>query len=196
VIYLVRHGESEWNLARRTQGQIEHPHLTEAGRTQARAAARALVADLGSRSATRVVTSDLTRAVETADVIVGVLGIDVRTDARLRERSLGQLEGLPYETSFAIAAEHDWTDPDKRIAGGESRREVARRMSAALGDLDTDAVTVVVSHGDAIRTVLAGRIGCRSHQPVWFEVPNGSVAVLDHGAELRWLPVDVSVTSP
>ncbi|WP_257953364.1 phosphoglycerate mutase family protein [Nocardioides sp. B-3] len=69
-VYLVRHGQSEWNVLRLTRGQTMHPRLTPTGRAQAAAAADSLALGLASRPV-RLLTSDLTRAVETADIIGG-----------------------------------------------------------------------------------------------------------------------------
>src|SRR5690606_8371940 len=70
-VYLVRHGQSQWNLRRLTQGQTPHPPLTELGRSQSAAAAELIAADLDDLGLTaqRLVSSDLTRAVETAETI-------------------------------------------------------------------------------------------------------------------------------
>ena len=164
MIYLVRHGESEWNVAQRTQGQTRLPQLTEHGRAQAQAAARALLADIGSTPVSCVVSSDLVRAVQTAEIVAGVLGTRLCVDARLREQSLGSFEGLSYAESFAAGSAFDWSDPDLRVGGGESLREMATRMTTALSDFADELITtgaiVVVSHGDAIRAaLLAARVG-------------------------------------
>jgi len=193
MIFLVRHGESDWNVARRTQGQAAHPRLTEVGRAQARAVADALFAELGPAAVTTIVSSDLARAVQTAEIIAGVTGAGVRTDPRLREQSLGTLEGLGYEESLAAGSALDWSDPDVRPGGGESPREVAARMTAALSDLPQESITVVVSHGDAIRCALVGRSG-GAFGGEWIEVPNGSAAVLDGDEPVRWLAVARPVT--
>jgi broad specificity phosphatase PhoE len=197
VIYLVRHGESEWNVAQRTQGQTWHPRLTGHGCAQAQAAARALLADLGSTPVSCVVSSDLVRAVQTAEIVAGVLGARMCVDARLREQSLGSFEGLSYAESFAAGSAFDWSDPDLRVGGGESLREMATRMTTALSDfadeLNTTGAIVVVSHGDAIRALLAGRVGAFPGAGTWVDVPNGSVAVLDGTNGARWLAVDLPV---
>jgi broad specificity phosphatase PhoE len=197
VIYLVRHGESEWNVAQRTQGQTRHPRLTEHGRAQAQAAARTLLADIGSTPVSCVVSSDLVRAVQTAEIIAGVLGSRRCVDARLREQSLGSFEGLSYAESFAAGSAFDWSDPDLRVGGGESLREMATRMTTALSDVADELINsgaiVVVSHGDAIRALLAARVGALPGAGTWVDVPNGSVAVLDGTNGARWLAVDLPV---
>jgi len=69
--YLVRHGQSEWNLRRLTQGQTVHPPLTQLGRDQARRAAALIADDLSAFGlpVTRIVSSDLVRAVQTAEAL-------------------------------------------------------------------------------------------------------------------------------
>ena len=91
-VHLVRHGQSEWNVLRLTQGQTPHPALTELGRKQAAMAAETLALDLAGRPL-RLLTSDLVRAVETARIIGDRLGVEPVPDERLREQHLGSLQG-------------------------------------------------------------------------------------------------------
>jgi probable phosphoglycerate mutase len=170
ALYLVRHGQSAWNAARLTQGQTPHPELTELGRRQARTAAEAIAAQVSG--AVVIISSDLRRAVQTADEIAAVLNVPVRLDARLREQSLGTLEGLPYERSWALAGEHDWSDPGLPVAGGESWAQLTSRVGAALAEVDLAVPTVLVSHGDAIRAMLGV---LTSGQSDGFGLPTGSV---------------------
>lgn len=182
MIYLVRHGQSEWNLARRTQGQIPHPGLTGLGHRQARAAALVVGADAGATGGppTSVVTSDLVRAVQTGTILAGALGGAPRVDRRWREQGFGRLEGLGYEaTSAALTAAADLA-----AAGGESDRQVAGRVAAALGDLDPSEVTVVVTHGDTIRCLLA-HLGATAGGGDCEPVANGAVIALDPASGWR-----------
>ena len=182
-VYLVRHGQSEWNVLRLTQGQTAHPPLTALGRSQAAAAAEILASELGGRA--RLLTSDLVRAVETARIIGDRLGIEPAPDERLREQHLGSLQGQVYERSWAHAESHDWSDHELPIAGGESVAAVRRRMAALLAELDPAIPTVLVSHGDAIRSAIAHLGGLSITDAPWVEVANGSVARFD--GELTWL---------
>ena len=186
--YLVRHGQSEWNVLQLTQGQTVAPRLTELGRDQARAAAALIRADLAGwgRGVDLVRTSDLVRAVETAEILVGVLGGRLRTDARLREQHLGTLEGRSYTETWAEAERHDWSDIDLPVAGGESPRQLRDRVAAALGSVDRSLVTVLVSHGDAIRSGVAHLADPAAYDGPWVDVPNGAVARVT-GHELVWL---------
>ena len=131
-------------------------------------------------------TSDLTRALDSAWIIASVVGGDVEPDERLREQHLGSLEGRSYAETWVAAAEHNWTDLDLPVAGGESPRQVRDRMAAVLDGTDPEAVTVLVSHGDAIRAALAHVAGVPSHQAPWVDVPNGAVARVT-GREVTWL---------
>ena len=189
-VYLVRHGQSEWNVRRLTQGQTGHPALTALGRQQAAAAAERIAADLagsGLAAVVRVVSSDLVRAAATAEVVAGRLGATVAHDARLREQHLGSLEGRSYDETWAAAAAHDWSDLMLPVAGGESVRDVHDRMAEVLDGLDPEAVTVLVSHGDSIRVALAYLEGVAPHRAEWVEVPNGAVARVT-GRAISWLP--------
>jgi probable phosphoglycerate mutase len=187
-VYLVRHGQSEWNVLRLTQGQTAHPRLTALGREQAERAARLIGEDL-PRTTTglepRIVSSDLGRALETADVLAQRLGGEVELDERLREQHLGSLEGHGYDKTWAVAAGHDWSDPTLPVAGGESLQDVHDRMAAVLAELDRNRVTVLVSHGDAIRAGVAHLNGIEPHRAPWVEVPNGAVARVD--GTVSWL---------
>ena len=186
-VYLVRHGQSEWNVLRLTQGQTAHPSLTELGRQQAARAAALVSADLGGRPVTRIISSDLMRAVETAQVLGDVLGAPVALDARLREQHLGELEGRGYAETWAAAEAHDWSDPALPVAGGESLVEVRDRLADVLAEVaaDGDDVTVLVSHGDAIRAAVAHLTGVAPHEAPWVEVANGAGARVD--TTITWL---------
>jgi probable phosphoglycerate mutase len=197
ALYLVRHGESEWNLRRLTQGQTAYPKLTKQGAEQAMSAAAVLTAEL-ARGATRrhrLVSSDLVRAVETAQIIGARLGAEVELDPRLREQGLGRLEGRGYEETWAAAEEHDWSDPTLPVGGGESVAELHARIGSALDEVTPDSSTVLVSHGDALRAALTHVSGVQPGSAPWVEVPNGAVfRVLPGGRwERLWSSTDSSL---
>lgn len=186
-VYVVRHGQSEWNVRRRTQGQTAHPPLTELGRLQSAAAAELIAADLQDLglAVERLVSSDLTRAKETAAVIGRRLSLPVESDPRLREQHLGELQGRSYDETWTAAEAFDWSDPTRPIAGGESLMDVYERMGAVLEDLSPTGVSILVSHGDAIRAAVAYLNGVKPHESDWVEVPNGAVARVD--GTITWL---------
>lgn len=161
TVILWRHGQTDFNAARRLQGQSDIP-LNDAGTRQASLAATALAA----LEPTRIITSDLQRAVATAQALADRTGIRPTTDVRLRERSFGDWEGLTQEEieaswPEAFVAWRHGREPDG--VGAETRADCGTRVAeaidqaaAGLGDED---VLVVVGHGAAItlgQTVLLG----------------------------------------
>ena len=87
-LYLVRHGQTDWNLAGKLQGQTDIP-LNETGRQQAKQAKKLL----GNLSFDAVYSSPLSRAVETAQLISGHSTLQIITDERIKEIAFGQWEG-------------------------------------------------------------------------------------------------------
>jgi probable phosphoglycerate mutase len=154
-LYLLRHGETAWNLERRMQGSKDSS-LTARGRAQAAAMGRALAAELARASGPTVfLRSPLGRVRETAAIIGRELGLedaDWRDDPRLAELRYGAWEG---STWAEVEANHPnamatWrADPEGFCPpGGETHSELRRRSAAALADIiASGARTVVVSHG-------------------------------------------------
>ncbi|HWR86493.1 MAG TPA: histidine phosphatase family protein [Rhodoglobus sp.] len=147
LLYLVRHGETDWNRDHRIQGLSDIP-LNDTGRQQAAATGRLLA----RRRWDAVVTSPLSRAFETGSIIARELGLpSPSTDAALVERNYGEAEGLDWE-------EVRRRFPDEaRVPGRETRRQVADRVLPALlaiARAHDDEAVVVVTHGGVIRTLL------------------------------------------
>lgn len=177
TVHLVRHGRSTWNEQGRIQGQTPHLPLTELGRTQALAAARTLRAAIGAQSA-QIVSSDLVRAQQTAQIIGAALDLPVRTDVRLREQGLGEMEGRLARELTAQPAPEGVPVEEVRWGGGESLLDVHRRLSALMAELATAPTEhlVLVTHGDTLRMALAVLAGRTHRQLDWdLAVDNGSV---------------------
>jgi broad specificity phosphatase PhoE len=148
-IFLVRHGETDWNLTRRLQGHSDRP-LNETGREQA----RSLAAQLATEEIEAVYSSDLSRAEETARIIAEARGLDVTTLPELRERHFGSWEGLTDEEIHQRFPEEI---ADGVLGDGESRGELDGRVLRALNriaDQHSESTVVVVSHGGPLRAVL------------------------------------------
>jgi glucosyl-3-phosphoglycerate phosphatase len=148
-LLLWRHGRTEWNAAGRFQGQLDPP-LDEVGRHQAVLAAPHLVAAGLPHDGTVVVSSDLSRAAETAAVLTALLGVPLRLDERLREHGMGAWEGLTRDEVGERYPEQlaDWVAGRPVLGrGGEAPDAVADRAVAALADLPPARVAVVVTHG-------------------------------------------------
>jgi len=160
-LWLVRHGESTWNVLGLVQGHCDQARLTRRGALQARGVA----ADLGARPIGTLYVSDLRRALQTAAPLAAALGRPVIPDARLRERCLGVAEGTGLAALPAAASGLRGgrvADPDARPEGGESLRDFYRRVAAFAGDL-------AVRHADGP------------------DAPAGDIAVVAHGGTLRML---------
>jgi broad specificity phosphatase PhoE len=154
-LLLWRHGQTQWNVEGRFQGQSDIP-LDAIGQQQAGRAARLLAAlrpDV-------IISSDLGRALATAAPLARLTGLTVTTDKDLRERHGGAWEGLTdAEIRARYPAEHAlWLAPD-----GESSAAVAERAGGALEriaeSLEPGSLAVVVSHGAAIRLGAARLLG-------------------------------------
>src|SRR4030095_2805652 len=118
-VIIVRHGQTEWNIKGIRQGNLDS-RLTEKGMAQAKALAQRLARE----SFTALYSSDLGRAVQTAEEVASVTGHEIITDPRLRERHLGIFQGLSGEEIKQKHPEeyklHRSLGPDYVIPGGES----------------------------------------------------------------------------
>ena len=193
ALWLVRHGESTWNVAGLAQGQHDQAELTGRGVRQASDAAWRF-RDHPIRA---IYASDLRRALQTAAAFAAVVGVPVFADARLRERGLGVLEGAPSTALTSSVTGLDGgrvVDPDARPAGGESVREMYQRAAAFCGDMATtigdggdmgagggfpglpDAGdVVVVAHGGTVRVLAAYLQGIPVDEMSWGPVENATV---------------------
>ncbi|MFE1645218.1 histidine phosphatase family protein [Microbacterium sp. P01] len=159
LLTLVRHGETDWNRDRLIQGSTDIP-LNDTGRQQARDAAAALREDLPRHLPVVVVSSDLSRARETAEIIATELGTAApRPYADLRERAYGEAEGLDVDEFRRRWG--DWNSAD--VPGAETRLQLRDRALRGLRRVvhDTRAATgaggatlIAVAHGALIREVL------------------------------------------
>ena len=151
TLLLVRHGETDWNRARRWQGHTDTP-LNDTGRAQARELAERL------DPPDAIVASDLSRARETAELLAARFGLPVEIDERLREVDVGEWSGL----TMAEVEERFPAGLQRRLAGGtgweqgETYEEMGARVVAALHDLATrqDGTVLVVTHGGCVREIL------------------------------------------
>lgn len=154
LITLVRHGQTDWNLARRIQGTTDIP-LNDTGREDARRAASVL-----SRGAHHAVyASPLSRARETAEIIAVELGLGApHLMSGLREREFGEGEGM-LVPDYIDRYGH-WHAP---VPGAETLDEVGMRALAALDEISREArrrsapvaeSVIVVAHGGVIRSLI------------------------------------------
>ena len=187
-IVLWRHGRTEWNATGRFQGQLDPP-LDEVGRNQAILAAPHLVAAGLPLEGTVVVSSDLSRAAETAATLTALLGVPLRLDERLREHGMGVWEGLTRDEVGQRFPDQlaDWTaGRPVRGRGGEDPADVADRALAALADLPSAQVAVVVTHGGTAGRLLERLLGIDpDHRRVLGPLGNCAWSELSRHGE-RW----------
>jgi probable phosphoglycerate mutase len=161
-LIFLRHGETDWNVERRLQGQHDIP-LNPNGRRQAARAGermRTLRAAFAGLDGFPYIASPLGRARETMEIMRAALGLDPRAyalDDRLKELSFGQWEGLTWpevqacSPNLAFGREHDkWSFAPP---GGESYAMLAERIAPFLDSLAGDSV--VVAHGGVARVLMA-----------------------------------------
>lgn len=152
-LILVRHGESVWNRELRIQGQT-NSELTANGIAQSHAVARVLAEE----PIHAIYSSDLTRAIATAEIIAAPHRLELRLDPRLREMSFGGLEGLTWQQvrddyPDVKAALQSGAHQFKMPGGGESRDDLVTRALSALDDIAVrypDQTICVVTHGGLI----------------------------------------------
>ena len=159
-LILLRHGQTDYNIDGRMQGHIDS-NLTAEGHDQAAAAAPVL-AELAPD---RVISSDLRRAVDTAEVVAAACGVPVKFDARLRETHLGHWQGrtvaeIDRDYPGAIA---EWrSDPAWAPPGGESRIAVVARSRPVVDELEAEfadarsETVLLVAHGGMIAGLVTG----------------------------------------
>ena len=191
-ILLVRHGQSRGNAERRFGGHSATP-LSEFGRRQAEAAARALSAE----GVTAIYSSDLQRAVETAEPLARSTGLEIRQTAAFRERSVGLMEGLTFEEAaeahpeeYAALLRRDF---EHVLAGGESYRQLLDRAAAELDravERHRGGTVAVFSHTGTICILalhLMGALDAPHLKPVWLSSSNCGVTrfTVEHGGLIR-----------
>lgn len=156
TLWLVRHGQTDWNAQKRYQGHSDIP-LNEAGTKQAQQIAQRLA----SERLHAIISSDSQRTMQTADAIACHHNLAVQLEPRLRESNFGVFEGLRYKdviNQHKLMAEAWFTDPENPPEGGEKLSEVAARVSAAIATLISQFASnkrlVLVGHGGSLRLLL------------------------------------------
>ena len=155
-IILWRHGQTDWNVANKFQGHTDIA-LNAVGQFQAQHAAPMLAAI----TPTMIIASDLVRAQSTAHELVELTGLEVLTDARLRETNCGNWEGLTGDEIRKVDLDNlrQWSMGGDNPAGGigERRSQVGARgvaaINAALVGKDNQRL-VVATHGGTARTII------------------------------------------
>jgi probable phosphoglycerate mutase len=179
-VLLIRHGQSEGNAARRFGGHTATP-LSARGRRQAQATARALK----DEELTAIYSSDLARAVETAQPLADLTGLSIKPTTAFRERSVGVMEGLTFEDAaqqhpeqYAALLRRDF---DHVLTGGESYRQLLDRAWQKLDEVieqHKGGKIAVFSHTGTICILalhLMGALDAPELKPVWITSANCGV---------------------
>jgi probable phosphoglycerate mutase len=188
MIYLCRHGETEFNRERRVQGQSESV-LTGLGRSQAAAMARLLQTLTASDPGPwRLIASPLGRTRATAEAIGERLGLSVQFDDRLMEVSLGAWEGRLW-SDLARLDPTLLDDPERvfRGPGGETYADLMARVTAWLAEQEAEPHRrlIVVSHGVAGRLLRGAYAGLARDAILAQDVPQDAIFRLSGGAIAR-----------
>ena len=191
-IILWRHGQTEWNVANKFQGHTDIP-LNAVGEFQAQHAAPMLAAI----NPTMIIASDLMRAQSTAHELVKITGLEVQTDARLRETNCGNWEGLTGDEIRKVDLDNlrQWSMGGDNPAGGigERRSEVGARgvaaINSALAGKDNQRL-VVATHGGTARTIIGSYLDLPI--PFWSRIgglSNAQWSILEESPK-GWLLVE------
>lgn len=158
---LIRHGQTDWNVAKRWQGHADIALNANGLRQAALVAARLAASDY---EISAIYSSDLKRAAETARQIGEAVGVEVMYTAELRERDVGVVSGLTreqirqqYPEADLSAKKGEFHPPE-----GESPQELSDRMAAAFAEITAkkhDGDVLIVSHGGSLRALITGALG-------------------------------------
>lgn len=159
-VILWRHGNTDWNNAGRFQGQTDVP-LNDRGRAQAAASA----AVLAGLKPGLIISSDLSRTIDTAKALAEVTGLRPERDARLRERGFGEWESLTVdEVKLRFPQSYSrWIDGDPVPGDGvEPLADLGKRVSEVIrqaAERNPDGVSILVTHGGSVRLGIATLLG-------------------------------------
>ncbi|HZT55884.1 MAG TPA: histidine phosphatase family protein [Burkholderiaceae bacterium] len=181
-ILAIRHGETDWNVEHRIQGQLDVP-LNEVGRWQLQRLALALA----DEAIDAVYSSDLLRALETAQAVARGCGLPIVTDVGLRERGFGEFEGLTYaeiDAHWPALAER-WRkrDPSFGTPGGETLNAFyARSVATAtrLAALHPGQTIALVSHGGVLDCLYRAATRVALDAPRSWQIGNAAINRLLH----------------
>lgn len=180
-IIVARHGEAEYETP---EMNAAGGSLTALGREQAR--------DLGERmrreKVAAVMCSELSRAVQTAEIAAAVLGLPVRVREGIHEFPAGDYLGHPYDPEYFGAMVTAWRAGDLSVGvpGGETGRETADRVLAVLGDIADQfrgETVLVVTHGGVILALWGAIAPGSERAPEDGDVHNGAAYVFEHDSD-------------
>lgn len=179
-IYIIRHGETEWNIAQRFQGQLDSP-LTQAGIEQAKKTGKAIK----GIPFDAFFSSDLERAYQTAKYINAKIKMpEIIKDIRLRERNFGMLHGTTRkeaEKKYPDIIEKLWNgEADYTVPEGESRQNFIKRTADFFNFIAgkyPEKRVLVVSHGGVLSMAIRYILNLDLNTPRRFLLPNTGINI-------------------
>ena len=173
-ICFIRHGETDWNVEKRIQGQTDIP-LNETGRAQA----LAMAFSAAHHNFDAIYSSDLMRARDTANMLAERRGLAVKILPQLRERHFGIFQGLTAAEGKVrhpgAHARYLARDPDYDFDNGESMHNLAKRVAAAVHEMTqhhAGQTIAAVTHGGVLDILYRKATGKPLHAPRDFNIPN------------------------
>lgn len=181
IFHLARHGQTQWNIEQRIQGQLDSP-LTTQGEQQARQLAR----QCHSLQVTQVLTSSLGRAQQTATLCAQQLQTPVHILKGIEERNFGSWEG---KSTPQVVGHPDYVEITSQVTdckpeGGESAQQLLNRFEDALKQQFTAQPSdnyLIITHGDVMRCFMT-KFQQSDHVSTGFDYKNGQLISLcyDH----------------
>jgi len=186
-IYIARHGQSEWNLIRRIQGQT-NTRLSPAGVQQG----LDLAQFLKRQSMSKIFSSSLYRTIQTANPLAEQLNLIIQSSKLLNELAFGVLEGKDlFDFDEEAKKIWDWWMEDpvrRRIPGGESYRDLQRRAETFLKDnlnLQDQLTVLIVGHFRINQMLLGCLLDIPASQAVFIKQENNSIYHYRQGKQIR-----------
>lgn len=179
-LLLTRHGQTDWNIAGRYQGQSDVP-LNQTGWSQA----EQITKKLSTEKIHAIYASDLSRATNTAQAIAKLHQLEVKKDIRWRELAFGDWEGMNYKEMSAHSPDvfSKWMIDPQHIStpNGETLFELSKRVKATFEEIKTnhkDQTVLVVSHSGALQALLATLLGIDLNRYWQFKISQASLSEL------------------
>lgn len=184
----MRHGQAENNVSRILVGRHIESHLTETGRQQVADSAR----QLKGVAIDHVYVSPVLRAIETAQIVCQILGMDYRVDERLYETEMGKLVGKNYEeltTKYGDLFQRFYSEHDPVLEGFgvETFASIKHRVKSLLDDLlrtHEDRNVLMVTHLDPIKAAIANLLDLKPEALYRWHIRNASLTILKHESKI------------
>lgn len=187
-IVAVRHGETEWNIEGKYQGQLNSP-LTETGKMQSSAAGFGLTRFCFDA----FYSSDLGRAVQTAEIISSEIELGYEYEKNLRERNLGKIQGLTRK-EFSEKHPEEFKKvqelhPDYIIPDGESTRQrFNRAVSCAenIAEKHPGGTVLVITHGEILMSFMQKAMNLPLESPLNYSLCNCAINIFSIDESKKW----------